>query len=265
MSRLCRRKIVLVQYSILLDSAFRIWYNQHRTEGEGTTDMKPCIAVPEQYEDIRAQIRRRQNAVFVRCSLWCAAVLLLEYFYLWRYFAERINITASALIAMVLFAIYPLKKGIVRIITDRGWQGTVRDVKKKSYIHFRNLWARSYSGMTTRMEGHVYMHSPKKRHPFLEKRFPIRHKFILQNTSAELPYQTGDFLRRYRGCQYPVIVYRTGEDGYPPRVCVFCGKTENDRARERCDFCGFSLITPKETVQYVEYGMQSDGIYGKKL
>lgn len=222
----------------------------------GNDDMKPRIAVPEQYEDIRTQIRRKQHAVFLRCTLWCGAVVLLEYFYLWNYFAERINAPVSALIAVLLFVIYPLKKGILRLWTDRGWEGTVRDVKKKSYIHFRNLWGRSYSGMTTRFEGHLYLYGRAGRSAFLEKRFPIRYKFLLQNGGSELPYQSGDVLRRYRGSHYPVIVYRAGLSGYPPRVCVFCGKTEENRERAVCDYCGFSLITPAETVQFVEYGIE---------
>ncbi len=217
--------------------------------------MKQILSVPEEYADIRQKLAREQKAIYTRCLLWCAAVVIAEYIYLWQYFAERINAPVSALIAAVLLLIYPVKQGIFRMCLDRGWEGHVRDVKKKSYIHFRNLWGRAYSGMTTRIEGHLYLHGKQGRSPFLEKYMPIRKKYILQSSSAELPYRTGDRVRCYRGCAYPVIVTRSEMESYPPRICVFCGKVEQDREHSHCDFCGFSLITPAETVIAMEYGM----------
>ncbi len=217
--------------------------------------MQKKLEVPDQYEDIRAELYRRRRRILLPSLIWAAVVLVLEYVYLWEYFLTRIGFVGSVITAAVLFAAYPLKHGILKLISDRGWEGTVRDVKKRSYIHFRNLWARSYSGMTTRIEGHLYLHGREGRSAFMERRFPIKRKFILRSGDAELPYQTGDLVRCYRGCAYPVIVKRPGTDGYPPRVCVLCGKTEDLHERTVCDFCGFALITAAETVNFVEYGM----------
>ena len=217
--------------------------------------MRASIDIPQKYEDVCGAVAKKRGKLLFRCGLWCAAVIFLEYIYLWNYFSERISTVGSALIAVFLLLFYPIKKGILKIYSDRGWEGVVRDVKKKSYIHFRNLWARSYSGMTTRFEGHLYLHGREGRAAFLEKRFPIRKKFILRGGGDELPYRIGDTVRRYRGTSYPVIVRRPDTDGYPPRICVFCGKSESDRERSVCDFCGYSLITPEETVMAVEYGM----------
>ena len=218
--------------------------------------MKDKITVPPQVTDVCKAVADKNRSILLRSGVWCAAALVLEYLYLWRYFCDRINMIASALIAVVLVLSYPIRCGILGLVTDRGWEGQVRDVKKCSYIHFRNLWGgRAYSGMSTRIEGHLYLHGREGRSPFLEKRFPIRKKFILRGGGDELPYEIGDTVRRYAGTAYPVIVRRPSLDTYPPRVCVFCGKTECDRERQVCDFCGFSLITPQETVNAVEYGM----------
>lgn len=217
--------------------------------------MKKRICVPQEYEDITKALSHRRRTVFVKCGIWCGVMCLLWYVYLWDYFAARLGVVGSALIAAVLFVLYPLKAGIVRQLTDVGWEGTVRDVKKKSYIHFKNFWSRSYTGMTTRIEGHLYLHGREGRAAVLERFLPIRHRFILRDGGAELPYLARDHVRCYCGCAYPVIVLRPGDDGYPPRVCVFCGKTEEDRERVVCDFCGYSLITPTETVRHVEYGL----------
>ena len=217
--------------------------------------MRKSILVPDSYEDIRRELAHRRNMLYLKSAGWCAGVLFLEYLYLWEYFDTRIGGIGCAMIAVVLLLFYPVRVGVVAALCDRGWEGTVRDVKKRSYIHFKNLTNRFYTDMTTRIEGHLIMYGKEGRSAFLEKRFPIKHKFLLQSGASELPYLPGDHVRRYRGCTYPVIVHRAGEDRYPPRVCVFCGKTESDRERSVCDFCGFSLITPEETVRYVEYGM----------
>ena len=217
--------------------------------------MKANMDVPTKYEDVCGAVAKKRRSLQLRCGLWCAAVIFLEYIYLWSYFAARISTFGSALIAVFLLLSYPIKAGILKLFADRGWQGVVRDVKKKSYIHFRNFWARSYTNMTTRFEGHLYLYGREGRSAFLEKRFPIRKKFILRGGGDELPYQVGDTIRCYRGTAYPVIVRRPGIEGYPPRICVFCGKVECDRERSVCDFCGYSLITPEETVMQVEYGI----------
>ena len=217
--------------------------------------MRKSIRVPAEYEDIKRELARRTRRLYLKSAIWCASVLILEYIYLWDYFAARIGVVGSALAAGVLLVFYPVKQGLFSEMTDFGWEGTVRDVKKKSYIHFKSLANRSYTDMTTRIEGHLIMYGKEGRSAFFEKWFPVKHKFMLRSGSAELPYLPGDYIRCYVGCAYPVIVRRPGEDWYPPRVCVFCGKTENNRERAVCDFCGFSLITPHETVQSVEYGM----------
>jgi len=244
----------MIKETEILDRGQTIWYNQKNERFEGFA-MQKRIEIPAGYEDIASELQRRRRSVLLPSILWAAMILLLEYLYLWQYFSERINAAVSLLIAVILTAAYPIRRGILTLIADRGWEGEVRDVKKRSYIHFKNLWARSFSGMTTRIEGHLYLRGREGRSVFLERRFPIRRRFILRSGDAELPYQSGDFLRCYRGCAYPVIVKRPGSDGYPPRVCVFCGKTECDRSRAVCDFCGFSLVTPHETVNFVEYGM----------
>lgn len=240
-----------LSYSVLTAAVLRGTMNNRN----GGMHMTRKFSVPEHYTDVCAEICRRRKRILTRCGIWATAALALEYLYLWEYFETRIGWIGAAVLAVALLVIYPVKIGVLPLITDRGWEGRVRDVKKRSYIHFTNLWNRSFSGMTTRVEGHVYLYGREGRSPLLEKYVPHRHKFVLRDGAAELPYRAGDTLRCYIGGTYPVIVKRQGEDGYPPRVCIFCGKTECDREREVCDFCGFSLITPEETVNFVEYGM----------
>ena len=220
--------------------------------------MKQRILVPSAFEGTCAEIARQKRAVYLACTVWAAVVLLLEWLYLWQYFYSRIGCIGAVLTALFLLGIYPMKKGLFRIWADAGWEGQVREIKKKSYIHFRNLWGgRAYSGMTTRFEGHLHLYAKKKRAPWLEKHFPIRHKFILRDGGDELVYRAGDFVRKYHGCAYPIIVRRGNEMSYPPRVCVFCGKAEEDRSHTHCDFCEQALIELPETVNFVEYGMES--------
>ncbi|MBR5870713.1 MAG: hypothetical protein IKZ09_06720 [Clostridia bacterium] len=218
--------------------------------------MKKTLLVPEKYDDICRAIENGRRRILIKSAIWCAAVVVLEYVYLWQYFSDRIHIAASALIAVLLLISYPIKCGILKLLSDHGWEGQVRDTKKRSYIHFnRRGMGYRYTSMSTRIEGHLYLCCGEGRAPLLEKWLPIRKKFILRSGEDELPYQIGDTVRCYRGTAYPVIVRRPSLDTYPPRVCVFCGKTEEDRERLNCDFCGYALVTTDETVMEIEYGM----------
>ena len=220
-------------------------------------DLRTNITVPPEYEDVCRELVRRRKSVFIPSVIWVGAVVLLEYWYLWQYFNTRLGVPGAIVVGVVLVLVFPIHRGILSFLFERGWEGVVRDVKKKSYIHINGFAGgrHGYSRMSTRIEGHLYLYGRTGRPKLLEKYLPVKRKFILRSGDDELPYRSGDRLRCYAGCRYPVIVTRDNMDGYPPRICVFCGKAETDRARSCCDFCGFSLITPSETVNAVEYGM----------
>ena len=79
--------------------------------------------VPTKYEDVCGAVAKKCRSLQLRCGLWCAAVIFLEYIYLWSYFAARISTFGSALVAVFLLLSYPIKAGILKLFADRGWQG----------------------------------------------------------------------------------------------------------------------------------------------
>lgn len=185
------------------------------------------LSIPKENADIRKAVQGKLIRQIVFCAIWVIAVSVFMIVYGYKYFADSITHGTSLLIWIIacLVPFYLCKSW--RWFTDQPYEGTVTSCKQTSWIKAKGPRATTQVRMYTQNIRVRLQNGDEK----LVK--------LSWESGKECPYYyEGDYIRYYRGTNFPQII--SDEPG-AHRICVMCGTSHHPRETE-CMICGKSLI-----------------------
>ena len=194
-------------------------------------------------------IWKRNKVRYGLSVLWIIAVIVLEQLYIYPYTVGRFGTVTAVAVYILLLLIVPYKLNIFHDFFDRSYDGQIMEIEHQlpqniqvnksigDVLRNESYDSMAISKIKTESKLHLWINSNQKK---LQKTIRIK------DMDKSVPYCEYDYIRYFKGTNYPMIVKRNKPHSDDGIVCVWCLETKKNQNTDICQTCGMPLMIPSD-------------------
>lgn len=194
-------------------------------------------------------IWKRNKVRYGLSVLWMIAVIVLEQLYLYPYMAGRFGNLVAVMIYILLILIVPYQLKVFQYFFDRSYEGQITAIEQ--HIPENILVNKSISDMMRNARynsiGITSVQTESKVELWItSNQKKIKKTIMIDESCGAVPYREYDYIRYFKGTNYPMIVKRNKPHSDDGIVCVWCLETKKNQNTDICQTCGMPLMIPSD-------------------
>ena len=198
---------------------------------------------------LQKTILNRNKVRYGLSLLWMIAVIVLEQLYLYPYMSGRFGNPAAVIIYILLILIVPYKLKVFQYFFDQPYEGQIAAIEQ--HIPENILVNKSISDMMRNARynsiGITSVQTESKVELWItSNQKKIKKTIMIDESCGAVPYREYDYIRYFKGTNYPMIVKRSKPHSDDGIVCVWCLETKKNQNTDICQSCGMPLIIPSD-------------------
>ena len=200
-------------------------------------------------ENLYRLIQQRKMKKYGISIVWFIIVIIMEQLFIYPYTIGRFGIVTAVAVYILLLLIVPYKLNIFRDFFDRSYDGQIIEIEHQlpqniqvnksigDVLRNESYDSMAISKIKTESKLHLWINSNQKK---------IQKTIRIKDIDKSVPYRENDYIRYFKGTNYPMIVKRNKPHSDDGIVCVWCLETMKNQNTDICQSCGMPLMIPSD-------------------